>query len=156
MLKVTRSRLVAAASGAVWDVVSDVGRLPDWLTPVEAAEILEGDGADRVQRIHTHWGDRQSEIDQRVTEWEPPRRLAWVHEAERLDGRPAPRLARWTRFEIRLDARPGGIQVTLESIQVSDSALKGLALRLAGRRRLAGAYESSLQRLDELVTASRV
>jgi hypothetical protein len=157
MMKVTRSKTVAAAPAAVWDVVSRVERLPDWLTFAEAAEILDGgDELGRVHRIHGHWGDRRSEVDQRITEWEPLRRLAWVHDAERLDGRPAPRFARSTRFEVRLDARPDGTRVTLESVQVPASVPKGLVMRLFGGRELAQSYERSLERLEAAVAGTGV
>ncbi len=36
--------------------------------------------------------------------WEPERTLAWRHQAERLDGKPAPRFAASTDFTIELDA----------------------------------------------------
>jgi uncharacterized protein YndB with AHSA1/START domain len=157
MMKVTRSKTVAAAPAAVWDVVSSVERLPDWLTFAEAAEIMEGgDGVGRVHRIHGHWGDRRSEVDQRITEWEPPRLLTWVHDAERLDGRPAPRFARSTRFEVRLAAQPGGTRVTLASVQVPASPLKGLVMLVFGGRELAQSYERSLERLEAAVAGTRV
>ncbi len=156
MMRVTRSRTVAAPVEAVWAVVSSAGRLSDWLVLAEAAETLEGEGAGRLQRIHGHWGGKRSEVDQRVTAWEPPRRLGWVHEAERLDGRPAPQFARETRFEILLEPDAGGTRVTLESVQVPASVLKGLVIRAFGGRELARAYERSLRQLDAVVSAPRV
>lgn len=153
MITVARSRSVPARPETVWQLVCSVERLPEWLTFAEAAETLEGEGDGRLHRIHGHWGRQRSEIDQRITSWDPPRRLEWCHETERLDGKPAPRFARDTRFQVRLEPDGEGTLVTLESVQVPASALKGLAMRVLSRRKLAGAYERSLQRLDAVVSA---
>jgi len=152
MITVARSQSVPAPREAVWQVVSSVERLPEWLTFAEAAETLDGDGDGRLHRIHGHWGRQRSEIDQRITGWDPPRRLEWRHEAERLDGKPAPRFARDTRFEIRLEPEGEGTRVTLESFQLPASALKGLVMRALSRRQLARAYEQSLRRLEAVVS----
>jgi hypothetical protein len=50
-----------------------------------------------------------------VVEHEPGRLLAWRHEAERLDGRPAPRFATEMRFCVRLEPEDGATRVRLES-----------------------------------------
>jgi len=154
MMRVTRSRVIAAPPDAVWAVLSSVERLPEWLVFAESAEGIEGEGAGRLQRIHGRWGSRRSEIDQRLTGWEPPRRLAWKNEAERLDGQPAPRFARETRFAATLEECPEGTSVTLESVQVPASFARGVVMRLVGGRRLAGGLERSLQRLDAAVAPS--
>jgi uncharacterized protein YndB with AHSA1/START domain len=156
MMRVTRTAVIEAAPDAVWEVVSSVERLPDWLVFAESAETVEGHEAGRLQRIHGRWGSRRSEVDQRITAFEPARRLAWRHEGERLDGRPAPRFAAETRFEVRLEREAGGTRVTMESVQVPASALKGLVMRLFGTRDLARGYERSLRQLDAVVSASRV
>lgn len=156
MMRITRSRTMDAPAEAVWEVVSSIERLPDWLVLAESAETLEGGGAGRLQRIHGHWGGKRSEVDQRITAWEPPRRLAWVHEAERLDGRPSPQYARETRFEILLEPEGGETRVTLESAQVPASVLKGAVMRVFGGRWLGQAYERSLRQLDAVVSTPRV
>jgi len=152
MITVARSRSVAAPREAVWQVVSSVERLPEWLTFAEAAETLDGEADGRLHRIHGHWGRQRSEIDQRIISWDPPRRLEWRHEAERLDGKPAPRFARDIRFEILLEPDGEGTRVTLHSCQLPASALKGLVMRVLSKRELAGAYEQSLRRLDAVVS----
>jgi uncharacterized membrane protein len=133
MMRVTRTAIVEAPPEVVWDVVSSVERLPDWLVFAESAETVEGDGAGRLQRIHGRW-----------------------HEGERLDGRPAPRFAAETRFEVRLEREAGGTRVTMESVQVPASALKGLVMRLFGTRDLARGYERSLRQLGAVVSSPRV
>ena len=124
MMKVTRTAVVAAPPEAMWAVVSSVERLPAWLEFAEFAETLEGEAAGRLQRIHGHWGRRRSEVDQRIVAWDPPRLMAWRHEAEWLDGRPPPQFARETRFEVRLEPAAKGTRVTLESAQLPASVPK--------------------------------
>lgn len=114
----TVSGEVSAPPERVWPLVDDVGRLPEWFTFAERAELLGGVGVGRRQRIYGRWGRRRSEVDQRVVEHAPPRRLAWVHDAERLDGKPAPRFAAETRMTIDLVPVASGTRVTLESSQV--------------------------------------
>ena len=98
--------------------------------------------------MHGHWGRKRSEIDQVVVEHEPPRRLAWRHEAERLDGRPAPRFAAQTVFTATLEPVDGGTRVTLHSAQVPASALRGAVIRVFGRREIGQKLRESLERLD--------
>src|SRR5436309_5045547 len=117
MIEVEREAVVDATPTDVWRLVEDPARLPEWFTFAERAELLEGEGLGRRQRISSHWGKRQSEIDQLVTAYEPERLLEWRHEAERLDGKPAPRFAAETRFSIRLDPEGSGTRVVLRSRQ---------------------------------------
>lgn len=90
MITIERTGHVSAPVEDVWVVVSDIERTPDWIADVTRAELLEGDGLARRQRMHTRWGRRDAELDQVVTEWDPPHRIAWRHEAERIEGKPAP------------------------------------------------------------------
>jgi uncharacterized protein YndB with AHSA1/START domain len=101
MIDATASRTIPAAPDAIWPLLDDPARLGEWFAFAESGEVLEGDGVGRRQRMHGRWGRKRSEIDQVVVVHDPPRRLAWEHEAERLDGRPAPRFAASTRFKWR-------------------------------------------------------
>src|SRR4051794_33584948 len=113
-IEVHEQGTVAAAPDALWPLVSDPLRLPEWFTFAERVEVLEGEGVGQRRRQHGRWGSKPSEVDQRITAWEPPRRLAWCHEAERLAGKPAPRFAASTDFEIVLEpAGDGATSVTL-------------------------------------------
>jgi len=119
--------------------------------------VLEGEGVGRRQRMHGHWGRKRSEIDQVVVEHDAPRRLAWRHEAERLDGKPAPRFAASTRFTITLEPDgAGATRVHLRSEQEPASALRGLVIRLFGRREVAQKLEESLDRLAARFVAGTV
>jgi uncharacterized protein YndB with AHSA1/START domain len=148
MIEVSTARTIPAAPDDIWAVLDDPARLGEWLAFADRGEVLEGDGVGRRQRMHGHWGRKRSEIDQVVVEHDPPRRLAWRHEAERLDGKPAPRFAASTLFSMTLEPEgAGATRVTLRSQQEPASALRGLVIRLFGRREIAGKLEESADRL---------
>jgi uncharacterized protein YndB with AHSA1/START domain len=152
VIEIVRERRVEAPAQQVWGFVDDPARLPEWFTFAERVELLEGEGVGRRQRMHGSWGKKRSEVDQVIVEHEPGRLLAWRHEAERLDGKPAPRFAADTHFAVRLDPEEGGTRVRLESRQEPASALRGVAMRLLGTREIAGHMERSLDRLQSVVT----
>ena len=150
-IEVHEQGTVAAPPDALWPLVSDPARLPEWFTFAERVEVLEGEGVGQRRRQHGHWGSKPSEVDQRITAWEPPRRLAWCHEAERLAGKPAPRFAASTDFEIVLaPAGDGATSVSLRSTQEPASAVRGAVIRLFGRREVAQHLRRSLAKLGEL------
>jgi hypothetical protein len=101
----------------------------------------------RRQRIYGRWGRKRSEVDQVVVEREEGRVLAWRHEAERLDGKPAPRFASETLFEIRLEPEGDGTRVRLHSRQQPAGPIRGLVIRAFGKREVAQHMERSLERL---------
>jgi uncharacterized protein YndB with AHSA1/START domain len=152
VIEVVRERRIEAPAEQLWPLVDEVSRLPEWFTFAERAELLEGEGVGRRQRLHGRWGKKRSEVDHIVVEREPGRLLAWRHEAERLDGKPAPRFAAETHFAIRLDPDDGATRVRLESRQEPASTLKGLVMRVFGTREVAGHMERSLERLQAIVT----
>lgn len=146
-MTISRERLVPVPAEELWREVEDLGKLSEWFTPAERFEPLDGKGLGRRQRMHGHWGKKESEIDQVVVAFEPPYRIAWEHESERLDGKPAPEFARSTYFEIRLIPRPEGAMVRLRSVQEPAGIIKGLAMRLFGKREVASHFERSLRNL---------
>jgi len=150
MIEVVEERTVKADPDKLWPLVSDPARLPEWFTFAERVEPLEGEGVGSRRRQHGRWGKKHSEVDQRITAWEPGRRLEWVHEAERLEGKPAPRFAAETRFSIELEPAQGGTTVRLHSRQTPATKPRGLVIRLFGRREVAGHLKKSLARLAEL------
>jgi uncharacterized protein YndB with AHSA1/START domain len=155
VIDVSAVRTIRAAPDELWPLLDDPTRLPEWFAFADGGEVLEGEGVGRRQRMHGHWGRKRSEIDQVVVEHDPPRRLAWRHEAERLDGRPAPRFAASTLFTMTLEADgAGATRVHLRSQQEAASPLRGLVIRLFGRRELAQKLEESLDRLEARFAAA--
>ncbi len=148
MIDVTASHTIPAEADAIWPLLDEPGRLGEWFAFADSGEVLDGAGVGRRQRMHGHWGKKRSEIDQVIVEHEPPRRLAWRHEAERLDGKPAPRFAAQTLFTATLEPVEGGTVVTLHSAQVPASVLRGAVIRLFGKREVGQKLRESLERLD--------
>ena len=153
MIEIEREAHVVAKPDDVWTIVEDVRRLPMWFAFCDRAELLEGSGIGRRQRIGGRWGGRRSEIDQVVTAYEPGRLLAWRHEAERLNGKPAPRYAKETTFSVWLEPDGGGTLVRLVSQQEPAGAIRGSLMKIMGKREIAKRMEKSLERL-EMVTAA--
>jgi uncharacterized protein YndB with AHSA1/START domain len=148
MIEVVAERMVPAPPETVWPLVADPEQLPRWFGFAERVEVLEGEGAGQRRRQHGHWGKKPSEVDQELTVFDPPRRLAWRHLAERLNGKPAPRFAASTDFSIELIPEDGGTRVRLSSAQVPASRLRGLVMRAFGRRELEGTLRKSLDALE--------
>jgi uncharacterized protein YndB with AHSA1/START domain len=148
VIDVTAQRTIPAGPEAIWPLLDDPARLHEWFAFADGGEVLEGEGVGRRQRMHGHWGRKRSEIDQVIVEHDPPRRLAWRHEAERLDGKPAPRFAAETLFTATLETVDGGTRVTLHSAQRPASALRGVVIRMFGRREVGQKLRESLDALD--------
>jgi uncharacterized protein YndB with AHSA1/START domain len=143
-------RYFRTAPEGVWPLVDDPAVISRWFAYADRAEVLEGSGEGRRQRMHGLWGRRHFEVDQKVVAYVPARRIAWEHEAERLDGKPAPRFARYTRFEVRLEPQDGGTLVTLLSVQLPAGFLKGIVMNRAGRRETMRQLEKSIDDLERL------
>jgi uncharacterized protein YndB with AHSA1/START domain len=148
VIEVRAERTVSAAPDVLWPLVSDPARLPEWFAFADRVEVLAGpDGPGQKRRQYGHWGKKASEVDQVITRWEPGRALAWRHEAERLDGKPAPRFAASTDFTIELVPEAAGTRVRLHSAQQPAGPLRGLVIRAFGRREVAQSLRESLDRL---------
>ena len=143
-------RYIRTTPEGLWPLVEDPALIPRWFSYADRAEVLDGDGEGRRQRMHGLWGRRHFEVDQKVVAYEPGRRIAWEHEAERLDGKPAPRFARYTRFEVRLEQQESGTLVTLLLVQLPAGFLRGIVMSRAGRRETLRQLEKSINGLEQL------
>ncbi len=154
MIEIARERTVSAPVARVWAIVSKAERLPEWYARAAGAEVLEGAGLGRRQRIHSQWQGQDSEIDQLITAFEPERLLEWRHEAERLGGQPAPRFATETVVRIELEAQASdATRVILKSRQRPADPEKEVAMR-GNSDYLGKMLEASLERLEQLVSSS--
>jgi uncharacterized protein YndB with AHSA1/START domain len=142
---------LAGSAERIWPFISDPELLPRWFTFAASFEALEGEGLGRRQRMHARWRDQDSEVDQVVTAFEPPRLISWRHEAERLDGKPAPRFASETNFSIELVPDGANTVVRLRGAQVPASYMRGLAIRVFGGRETIREMGRSLARLAVLL-----
>ncbi len=152
MIEIARERVIPAPAARVWEVVAEAERLPEWYARAASAEVLEGAGLGRRQRLRSQWQGQDSEVDQLITAFEPEHLLEWRHEAERLGGQPAPRFALETVVRIKLEAQGAdATRVVLESRQRPADPDKEQAIR--GNSEYSGkVLETSLERLEQLVT----
>jgi uncharacterized protein YndB with AHSA1/START domain len=150
VVEIVRERTLTAVSvEQVWNLIEPAELLPRWLAMTEKAEVLCGEGLGRRQRVHGHWGHRRFQIDQTVTVYEPRHALAWRHDAEHLDGKPAPKISAETEFRIEVEAIGRDVLIRLRSRQVPGSWLNGIIVRLVARPRVARMLDESLNRLAE-------
>ena len=151
MIEIVRQSRVDAPVEAVWAVVSEAARAPEWFSFAERVEVRSGEGVGQLRTQHGRWGGKHAEVDQEVTGYESNRLLAWRHLAERLDGKPAPKFAACTEFRIELEPDGPATTVRLRSRQEPASALKGLAMKMFGTKDVARNMERSLDRLARAV-----
>jgi uncharacterized protein YndB with AHSA1/START domain len=154
MIEVQRERrLLGVTTERVWDLIEPAQHLPRWFSGIETAELLFGAGPGRRQRVGGRWRHRRFEIEQTVIAYVPRRLLAWKHDAERLDGRPAPRLSVNTELQIELEAAGEDVLIRLRSRQVPGNLFKSMILRSIGARQVARTLDDSLDQLAALVIA---
>lgn len=151
-IEVAREAEVPAGAEQVWAIVSDASRAGDWFDFADRTEVTEGEGKGQRRTQYGHWGRRQSEVDQEITEYEPGRLLAWHHVAERIDGKPAPKFATRTEFRIELDGDADRTTVRLRSLQTPGGPVKGWLMRRVGTKDIERNMDRSLARLAELLS----
>lgn len=146
-----REAEVPASTEQVWAIVSDAARAADWFDFADRTEVLSGEGEGQLRTQYGHWGRRQSEVDQEITEYEPGKVLAWKHVAERIDGKPAPKFASRTEFRIEL-AGGDTTTVRLRSIQTPGGPVKGWLMKRMGTKDIERNMDRSLERLAGLLS----
>lgn len=151
MIEIVRERKLDVPPNRVWDLIEPVERIPEWFAGIETAELVAGRGLGRKQRVGGRWARQLFQIDQTVIHYEPGRRLAWRHDRERLDGKPAPTISRETEFAIQLRELASGTLVQLTSRQLPDSWFKGLVVRLIAAPGIARMMERSLENIAEIL-----
>ena len=154
MIEIVCQRTIEAPVQRVWDLIEPVERLPEWFSGTGTAVLLAGRAVGRKQRVSGRWGSHGFEIDQTVTRYEPPRVLGWRHDAERLDGRQAPRISRQIEFCIQLEPVGQRTRVELVSRHVPDNVLKGLLIRVIAAPRIRRMLNTSLERITSILAPS--
>ncbi len=155
MIEFVRSRHVDAMPERIWPFVDDVTAWPRWFTEAERAGLLSGAGVGRRQRMFGHARGKATEIDSVVTAYEPPNRLRWHHEAERVDGRPGSVVfAKDATAEVTIEPDGVGSLVTYRLLAEPGSLRNAFLLRVMAPRPIGRAFEISLQRLAALAEAA--
>lgn len=120
---ISRSRTVNAPPGAVWDVLSDFGRLSSWAANVDHSCLLEhgpdGVAAGTTRRVQVG----RNTLVERITEFSPPHALAYD-----IEGLP-PRIRRvQNRWTVRPAGAATGVTLTT-TVDIGDNPVAALAER---------------------------
>lgn len=107
MATAKRSRTIAAAPEALWEVISDPDHLPRWWPGVTR---VEGVAADRFTEVHVSKRGRTVRMDFVVIESDPPHRRVWEQDVE---GSPFEKFLAESRTEVQLEPDSAGTKVTL-------------------------------------------
>jgi uncharacterized protein YndB with AHSA1/START domain len=151
MIEFVRSRHIEASPDRIWPFVADITAWPRWFTEAERAEVLSGDGAGRRQRMYGHARGKATEIDSVVTAFEPPSRMRWHHEAERVDGKPGSVVfARDATAEVTIAPEGSGSLVTYRLLAEPGTLLNTFMLRVMAPGPVGRSFETSLDRLAAL------
>jgi uncharacterized protein YndB with AHSA1/START domain len=148
-ITIAQEALIEAPIERVWELIDDPALMGEWFAFAESMELVEGTGAGRLQRLHSRWGQRRSEIDQLVTAYDPPFALAWRHTDERVDGQPASRYSEETTFAVTLQREGEGTRVRMVPGLRPAGPVKGLLMRLLATTQTAGRLDASLSALAE-------
>jgi uncharacterized protein YndB with AHSA1/START domain len=155
MVEFARSRHIDATPDRIWPYVADVTAWPRWFTEAERGEVLSGEGQGRRQRMYGHARGKATEIDSVVTAWEPPIRLRWHHEAERVDGKPGSVVfAKDATAEVTIAPEGSGSLVTYRLVADPGSLLNTFMLRVMAPRPIRASFDTSLERLAALAEAA--
>lgn len=155
MIEFVRSRRIAAPPERIWPFVEDIGQWPRWFSEAEKGEVLSGAGLGRRQRMSGHARGKATEIDSVVTEYDPPSRLRWHHEAERVDGKPGSVVfAKDATAEVTIAPDGDGSLVTYRLLAEPGSLLNTFMLRVMAPGPIGKSFEGSLAKLAALAEGS--
>jgi carbon monoxide dehydrogenase subunit G len=74
MANVTRSTVIERPPEAVWNVIGDVERYPEWIDRVDAVTCADDEfGRGTVYRVHGGFGPTTTTSEWRITSWDRPR-----------------------------------------------------------------------------------
>jgi uncharacterized protein YndB with AHSA1/START domain len=136
MPRVSRSRVIPAERGRIWDLVSDPHNLPRWwprTLRVEDVRDAAGGTAQWTTVLETERGTGVR-ADYRGVSAARGRSYVWEQEVE---GTPFERILRSSRMEVQLDGeRETRVTLTTEEALRGLSRLGSAMLRGASRRRL--------------------
>ncbi len=155
-MDICRERYIDAMSEQVWLMVTSVECMPRWLAFVDRAELVDGDGVGRMQRVEGRWHPLCSGMVQEVTTFEPARVIEWrvVDETRSLTA--LPKMSSETNFVIKLSPEGGGTRVEFATHHEPAGPLRGLAMRLVGHRLMERHIDRSLERLECLVRGRQI
>jgi uncharacterized protein YndB with AHSA1/START domain len=136
-VKVRRATVVPERLDAVWGVVSDPNRLPDWWPGVARVEDAS---AQAWTTVLTSGKGKAVRADYTLVTATGPHRLVWRQE---LDESPFERILAEAVTSVELEDADGGTRVSIELDQKARgwARFAPLQFRAAGRRQVEGALQ---------------
>jgi uncharacterized protein YndB with AHSA1/START domain len=153
MGRVSYSEEIKATPEQVWAVLSDVNRLPDWaFTEGRFPYPIEGRyGSDQHEGVGTIWigvsADGQT-ARQKITVWEPPRRLAY--ELEQMENA-ALQMTQANTFDLTPSGSHTRITWTVDWKLTGGWSLNAIIIRLTGNGVFEEMIAGSLENLKRLI-----
>ncbi len=151
-MNVSKQRGIKATPESIWQAISTVESLPDWLAGVQSASHISGpsEGVGRRQRISRVIYQHDVEVEQEVTAWEPGRRMEVKHLRETSGGRD---LQGVQDFLLTVTLSPAG-QRTEVRVEYSWKARAGVTWLLSvlfGGKTMGRELSDTLKKIEVLV-----
>ena len=154
MANVSVGRRLGAPPDRIWPYLADAKRWPEWMPGLESSEVTNGktEGVGRRQRLGLSYAGRRAEIELEITEWEPERRIGWVHLVERIQGMEQ-KFARDIRTTVTLaPAAGGGTDMTFEGSWQPVGLMGKMLGKTLVESRANTIFETAAQRLESLAS----
>ncbi len=144
-MRVERQLVMKADRKAVWDLLSDPDRYPDFMSNLERWETVTEGPAEIGSRYTVHWKVGAAPVGGviELVEFDSARDLAWIS----ITG-----VSIRGRFRLR-DAGSGGTKVTFRLAYQSPGGLLGLLADRLASRQVGRTLSASLGNLKEIVEA---
>lgn len=144
-MRVQRQLVVDADRHAIWSLISDPKRYPDFMPNLERWETVTEGPAAVGSRYTVHWKIGAAPVGGviELVEFDEARDLAWIS----ITG-----VSLRGRFRLR-DAGPGRTKVTFRLAYQSPGGLLGLLADRIASRQVGGTLSASLENVRELVEA---
>ncbi len=144
-MRVERQLVMKADRKAVWDLLSDPDRYPDFMSNLERWETVTAGPAEIGSRYTVHWKVGAAPVGGviELVEFDSARDLAWIS----ITG-----VSIRGRFRLR-DAGSGGTKVTFRLAYQSPGGLLGLLADRLASRQVGRTLSASLGNLKEIVEA---
>jgi carbon monoxide dehydrogenase subunit G len=139
----------------IWPLLADAERWRDWMPSVESSRVTnDKEGLGRRQHLELSYQGYRGEIDLEITEWQPERRIAWVHLSDRIHGLNK-KLARDVRTVVTLTPSGDGTEIAFDGSWEP----VGLMSKMLGKTLIEGRahsmFDTAAEKLERLATAYR-
>lgn len=140
----------------IWEFITNVARMPEWMPDIRQAEIIspQQEGMGRQHLVRTESKISKSEITQQVDFWEPPVQYGWQQLREVVDGR---EMKQVRDLQIRFDITPTEPRctVTITATWEAATLMGWLRSALIMKRKLQKDFEETLGNLQRLVSSPK-